>query len=76
VRAQYFIGSSGTSLIYSIAGNGSYGYSGDGGPAVAAGLNYPFGTAVDSAGNLYIADSNNNVVRKVACNERQSKRFQ
>jgi sugar lactone lactonase YvrE len=66
VSAQYLIGSSATSLIYSIAGNGSYGYSGDGGPAVAADLNYPFATAVDSAGNLYIADSSNNVVRKVA----------
>ncbi len=66
VSAQYLIGSSATSLIYSIAGNGSYGYSGDGGAAVAADLNYPFATAVDSAGNLYIADSSNNVVRKVA----------
>ncbi len=66
VSAQYLIGSSATSLIYSIAGNGIYGYSGDGGPAVAAGLNYPFATAVDSAGSLYIADSSNNVVRKVA----------
>jgi hypothetical protein len=48
------------------AGDGSYAYSGDGGPATAAELAYPSAVAVDSAGNLYIADSNNSVIRKVS----------
>jgi hypothetical protein len=41
------------------------GYSGDGGPAASAKLNEPMGVAMDSSGNLYIADTNNNVIRKV-----------
>jgi sugar lactone lactonase YvrE len=41
------------------------GYSGDGGPALSAGLDHPFGIALDSKGNLYIADTYNNVVRMV-----------
>jgi len=53
-------------IITTVAGNGTYGYTGDGGPATSAELNYPSSVAVDSAGNLYIADSANNVVRKVA----------
>jgi len=64
--AQYLIDSSSTSLIYTIAGNGLAGYSGDGGPATVATLNDPEGAIWDSAGNLYISDSFNNVVRKVA----------
>lgn len=40
-------------------------YSGDGGPANVAGLNQPEGLALDSSGNLYIADTGNNVIRKV-----------
>ena len=52
--------------ITTVAGNGTPGYSGDGGPAISAELNQPFGIAVDSAGNLYIADSQNNVIRKVS----------
>ncbi|MCD4779583.1 MAG: hypothetical protein K8S27_03405 [Candidatus Omnitrophica bacterium] len=41
------------------------GYSGDGGPATAAELNGPVGVAVDSAGNIFIADANNHVIRKI-----------
>ncbi len=48
------------------AGNGIPGYSGDNGPATSAQLNYPQGVAVDASGNLYIADSNNNRIRKVS----------
>jgi uncharacterized protein (TIGR03437 family) len=49
-----------------VAGNGTQGFSGDGGPATSAELNDPTGVAVDSAGNLYIADSYNDRVRKVS----------
>ena len=52
-------------VITTLAGTGIGGYSGDGGPATAAQLKYPFGVAVDAAGNLYIADSGNNSIRKV-----------
>ena len=52
--------------IYTVAGNGTYGFSGDGGPATAAELDYPDQTAVDGAGNLVIADSANDRVRVVA----------
>jgi RHS repeat-associated protein len=52
--------------INTVAGYGYLGgYSGDGGPATSAALNNPFGVAVDSAGNLYISDSSNDVIRKV-----------
>jgi len=64
--AQYIIDSSSSSFIYTIAGNGIAGYSGDGGAATQANVNRPEATVVDGAGNLYIADSENNVVRKVA----------
>jgi uncharacterized protein (TIGR03437 family) len=52
-------------LVSPIAGNGTPGYSGDNGPAINAQLNSPAGIAVDSAGNLYIADAGNNRVRRV-----------
>jgi hypothetical protein len=65
VSAQYIIAGSSASFIYSIAGNGNAGYQGDGGLATLAGLNSPSGTVMDGAGNLYIADTYNNVVRKV-----------
>ena len=54
-----------TGTITTIAGMGEYGFSGDGGPAVQAALDYPSGVAVDGAGNLFIADSGNNRIRKV-----------
>lgn len=51
--------------ITTIAGNGTFGFSGDGGPASQASLNQPRNVAADSEGNLYIADTNNNRIRKV-----------
>jgi DNA-binding beta-propeller fold protein YncE len=48
-----------------VAGNGQKAYSGDGGPATAAALNMPHEIQFDSAGNLYIAERDNHVVRKV-----------
>jgi hypothetical protein len=52
--------------IITVAGNGTAGYSGDGGPATAAQLFGPKGVALDPAGNLYIADEANNCIRKVS----------
>ena len=52
-------------IIETLAGNGEPGYAGDGGPAGAASLNEPKGLCVDREGNLYIADSENHVVRRV-----------
>ena len=43
-------------IITTVAGNGTAGYSGDGGAATNASLNYPNGVAVDAFGNLFIAD--------------------
>ena len=54
-----------TSLVNFVAGNGTYGYLGDGGPATSAELTYDYGVAKDSLGNVYIADTNNCLVRKV-----------
>lgn len=54
-----------TGIITTVAGGNTSNYSGDGGPATAAGLNLPFGVAVDEAGSLYIADSRNYRIRKV-----------
>src|SRR5438552_3404194 len=48
-----------------VAGNGASGFAGDGGPATAAELNYPTGVALDTAGDLFIADQDSSVVRKV-----------
>src|SRR5260370_6444397 len=48
-----------------LAGNGLAGFSGDGGPAVNASLNGPWGVGFDSQGNLYIADAFNNRVRRI-----------
>jgi hypothetical protein len=52
-------------VITTVAGTGTAGRGGDGGPATAAQLNQPSGIAFDAAGNLYIADFANNLVRKV-----------
>src|SRR6185437_4821233 len=52
-------------MIHTVAGNGTSGYSGDNGPATSAQLSSPEGIAVDSRGNLYIADASNNRIRKV-----------
>jgi uncharacterized repeat protein (TIGR01451 family) len=49
--------------ITTVAGNGTEGYAGDGGPATSAELDSPFGLAVSSAGDIYIADRNNQRVR-------------
>ena len=52
-------------IITTVAGTGEEGYSGDGGPAVDAGLSNPYDVAVDGAGNLYIPDGSNHRVRRV-----------
>jgi hypothetical protein len=52
-------------IISTVAGNGTMGFSGDGGLAIGAELYYPTTVACDSLGNLYIADSYNNRIRKV-----------
>ena len=54
-----------TGVITTVAGNGTAGYSGDNGPATAAELDGPDGVAVDSAGDLFIADSMNQRIREV-----------
>jgi uncharacterized protein (TIGR03437 family) len=53
-------------VITTVAGNGTQGYSGDNGPATSAQFSYPEGVTVDSAGNLYIADTGNGRIRKVS----------
>ena len=53
-------------ILTTVAGNGIQGFTGDGGPATSASINHPEGVAVDRNGNVYIADSYNNVIRKVS----------
>ena len=54
-----------TGIITTVAGDGTVGYFGDGGPATSAGLYFPFGLALDASGNIYIADYWNNRIRLV-----------
>src|SRR5512133_105954 len=56
----------GSGIISTVAGNDTQGFAGDGGAATSASLNLPYEVAVDNAGNLYIADTYNNRIRKVA----------
>jgi sugar lactone lactonase YvrE len=53
-------------VITTVAGNGTSGFSGDNGPATSAQFSYSWGIAVDTVGNLYIADTGNNRVREVS----------
>ena len=53
-------------IITTVAGNGNAGFSGDGGPATSAELNYPGGLVVDQNGDLYFCDPDNNRLRKVS----------
>jgi len=52
-------------VISTVAGNGNAGYTGDNGPATSATLNGPLGVAIDTANNIWIADTNNVVIREV-----------
>ena len=61
--------------IYTLAGIGSTGYGGDGGPASGAGLNEPQGVAVDDRGNLLLSDSQDNRVRLVTEGVRSASRI-
>ena len=54
-------------VISTIVGTGTLGYSGDGGLASSAQINYPRGIAFDGTGNEYIADADNNRIRKISC---------
>ena len=77
IYGNMFIADSGNSVvrkvdlngvITTIAGTGKESYTGDGGPATQATMNNPVSLAVDPAGNIYISDQGNNVVRKVDTN--------
>ena len=52
-------------VISTVAGSGAYKFAGDGGPATSASLRNPCAVALDAAGNLYIADFENNRIREV-----------
>jgi sugar lactone lactonase YvrE len=55
-----------TGIISTVAGTDNCFYSGDGGPATSASLNYPSGVALDSSGNIFIADTNNCLIREIS----------
>ena len=55
-------------IITTIAGNGTNGYSGDGGAATNASLDWPYSVSLDAAGNVFIAADYNTVIRKVSTN--------
>ena len=59
-------------VIVTVAGNGTAGYTGDGGPAISAELHGPFLMAFNSLGNLYFADATNNVIRGVTATASQT----
>ena len=54
-----------TGIISTIAGTGTSSYSGDNGAATSATLSYPYGVGLDTASNVYIADTHNHRIRKV-----------
>ena len=54
-----------TGLITTVAGNGRFGRTGDGGPAVAASFTFPAGVAIDAAGNILVADTGNSRIRRI-----------
>src|SRR5205823_8152381 len=60
-----------TKKLTTIAGSGERGYRGDGGPAVDAALNMPHEIQFDPAGNIYVAERDNHVIRKIRSEERR-----
>src|SRR2546422_2664456 len=54
-----------TQIMSTVAGNGQYSFSGDGGPALRAALEGPSGVAQDRSGNIFIADTGNSRIRRV-----------
>jgi len=64
IHSVFKVDQSGT--LTRVAGIGRSGYSGDGGPATSAQLEYPDGIAVDAAGDIFVADKNANVIREIA----------
>ncbi len=66
VHTKHVCAYSTNDIIATYAGNGTAGYSGDGGPAVSAQLKEPQVMAIDAAGNVYLSDDENNVIRKIS----------
>ncbi len=55
-----------TGIITTVAGKGTQGFSGDNGPAISAAIDSPTGLAIDVAGNLFLADTHNDRIRRIA----------